>query len=274
MLSLIPKSIICSDCSRITSHVWLRTVPGPTGSRIAQWHGCSAITAAPQLLLASPHRRACIVMGATRPGVENSELMVGDIVALVSFSLYKQIASIVTSPSFPGWLAPLSFNPDRWYEFVSFTCTLSASWLLAAALTGGLSYESSRDVPSALRAASWAWLVSMPVAAAQLVLVTALESRALVGTEDFATALPLTAQGPGEPVATAAGVLGVMCIWRAFYTVWIDPFSDSAQRLALEAQALREALMAAVALAAVGGAALQVAKALDVLSGAGSVDVI
>jgi hypothetical protein len=43
----------------------------------------------------------------------------------------------------------------------------------------------------------------MPVAAAQLVLLTAAESRALVGTEDFATALPLAARGPGEPVATA-----------------------------------------------------------------------
>lgn len=107
---------------------------------------------------------------------------------------YKQISSIVTNPSFPGWLAPLKFNPDRWLEFVSFTCTLSAAWLLAAALTGGLSYGATRSLPAALRAASWAWLVSMPVACAQLVLVTAIESRALVGTEDFASALPLAAQ--------------------------------------------------------------------------------
>jgi hypothetical protein len=103
----------------------------------------------------------------------------------------------VLAPDFPGWLAPLHFNPNRWFEFVSFTCTLTASWVLAAALTGGLSYAASRGVPEALRAASWAWLVSMPIAAAQLVLVTAAESRALVGTEDFASALPLAAQVGG-----------------------------------------------------------------------------
>jgi hypothetical protein len=68
-------------------------------------------------------------------------------------------------------------------------------------------------------------------------------------------------QGPGEPVATAAGVLGVMCFWRAFYTVALDPWSSSAQRITAEAQALREAATVAVALAAVGAAALQVVQA-------------
>lgn len=42
----------------------------------------------------------------------------------------------------------------------------------------------------------------------QLVLVTALEGRSLVGTEDWADALPLAASGVGEPFVTAAGVLG------------------------------------------------------------------
>ena len=28
--------------------------------------------------------------------------------------------------------------------------------------------------------------------------------------------------GPGEPFATAAGVLGLMALWRAFYTVYLD----------------------------------------------------
>jgi hypothetical protein len=52
------------------------------------------------------------------------------------------------------------------------------------------------------------WLVTMPVAAAQLVLLTAAEDVALVGDEGFAAALPLAASGPGEPFVTAAGVLG------------------------------------------------------------------
>lgn len=52
------------------------------------------------------------------------------------------------------------------------------------------------------------WLLAMPVAAAQLVLLTAAEDGALVGDEGWASALPLAASGPGEPFVTAAGVLG------------------------------------------------------------------
>ena len=52
------------------------------------------------------------------------------------------------------------------------------------------------------------WFISMPVAAAQLVLLTAAEDFTLVGDEGFASALPLAASGPGEPFVTAAGVLG------------------------------------------------------------------
>ena len=61
----------------------------------------------------------------------------------------------------------------------------------------------------------------MPVAAAQLVLLTAAEDATLVGDEGFASALPLAASGPGEPFVTAAGVLGERglgacraCAWR------------------------------------------------------------
>lgn len=28
--------------------------------------------------------------------------------------------------------------------------------------------------------------------------------------------------GPGEPFVTAAGVLGLMSVWRAFYTCYLD----------------------------------------------------
>jgi hypothetical protein len=99
--------------------------------------------------------------------------------------------------------------------------------VVAAALTGG--YSSSiacSSIPSSLRAACRAWLVAMPVAAAQLVLVTAAESGALVGQEGWADVLPLAASGPGEPLGTAAGLLGVMSMWRAFYAVYIYSWSQ------------------------------------------------
>lgn len=46
--------------------------------------------------------------------------------------------------------------------------------------------------------------------------------RELVGSEGFAAALPLAASGPGEPFVTAAGVLGVMAMWRSFYCCFLD----------------------------------------------------
>lgn len=84
---------------------------------------------------------------------------------------------------------------------------LLASWVVSAALTGAYSSnDACSSVPAALRAVCKAWLVAMPVAAAQLVLVTAVESNAWVGEEGFASVLPLAASGPGEPLATGEPV--------------------------------------------------------------------
>ncbi len=69
--------------------------------------------------------------------LDNRELLVGDCVSLVSFALYKQIAAIVFLPSFPGWLAPLSFNPLRFIEFGAFAATLCGTWVACATILGG-----------------------------------------------------------------------------------------------------------------------------------------
>lgn len=93
---------------------------------------------------------------------------------------HRQIAAIVTSPTFPGWLAPLNFNPLRFVEFADFASMLVAAWVVAATLTGGYSGAAvGTGVPAALRAVCRAWLVAMPICAAQLVLVTV--SGGLVG---------------------------------------------------------------------------------------------
>jgi len=78
------------------------------------------------------------------------------------------------------------------------------------------------DLRTALARTAGAWLIAMPVALCNLVLVTACGGRAPVGDALFARALPLAASGPGEPLVTAAGVLGLMAVWRAFYTLFLD----------------------------------------------------
>ncbi|PRW57903.1 hypothetical protein C2E21_3557 [Chlorella sorokiniana] len=157
--------------------------------------------------------------------LQNVELLVGDCLCLICFALYKQITALIFLPSFPGWLAPLAFNPVRFLEFFSFTATLLGTWVAAGMLSGGYRFAATADVQTALSRTCRMWLISMPVAAAQLVLLTAAEDATLVGDEGFASALPLAASGPGEPFVTAAGVLGLMCVWRAFFAIYLDLWS-------------------------------------------------
>ncbi|GFR44893.1 hypothetical protein Agub_g6237 [Astrephomene gubernaculifera] len=209
------------------------------------------------------------------PRVENAELVVGDAVAMVNFCLYKQIASIVLSPDFPGWLAPLHLNWTRFGEFCGLTATLTGTWVAAGLLLGAYRTAATADLPAALRAACLTWLAAMPVAAAQLVLATAAESRALVGDADFASAVPLAASGLGEPFVSASGVLALMSLWRCVYALFLDPFGLKGlgfrrEQFMRELYSFREALLVVCIIAGMGSMSLQVAQALDTLASAGS----
>lgn len=48
-----------------------------------------------------------------------------------------QITAIILMPSFPGWLAPMHFNPVRFEEFLSFAITVCGTWVGASLLVGG-----------------------------------------------------------------------------------------------------------------------------------------
>lgn len=187
-------------------------------------------------------------------GVENTELLIGDMLGLVVFATQKQIFSIVLAPNFAGWLAPLHFNPLRFEEYFSLVVTLCGTWFAAGLLLGAYSTSSSASVRAALVSTCKVWLASMSIAAAQLVLVTAAEDGALVGTEGWGRVLPLAASGPGEPFVTAAGVLGLMAVWRTFYSTYLDNskfLSIDGARLdrEIEEQHFKEALTAALVLA-------------------------
>lgn len=52
-------------------------------------------------------------------------------------ALRMQITAIILMPNFPGWLAPMHFNPTRFEEFLSFAITVCGTWVGAAWLVGG-----------------------------------------------------------------------------------------------------------------------------------------
>jgi len=190
-----------------------------------------------------------------RGNVENIELLIGDMLAQVSFATYKQIVAIIISPHFEGWLAPLHFNPIRFEEFFSFVVTICGTWAAAGILLGAYTNEASADVRSALVATCKVWIGSMCVVAAQLVLVTAAEDGALVGTESWGRALPLTASLPGEPFISAAQILGLMLVWRSFYAAYLDmskflEFGGARLDKEIEAQHFRDALKTSIVIAA------------------------
>lgn len=108
------------------------------GARISPCHGADQATRTGAIR--SPGVRA-------RGGLENRELLVADIVLLSSYSLYKQIAAITYSPTFPGWLAPLSFNPTRFLELLSFTTTLLGTWVAVGALCRRANFPDTHHIP-------------------------------------------------------------------------------------------------------------------------------
>lgn len=61
-----------------------------------------------------------------------------------------QITAIILAPAFPGWLAPLAFNPLRFLEFFSFTTTLVGTWVASGMLLRGYKFGATADVQTAL----------------------------------------------------------------------------------------------------------------------------
>ena len=160
-----------------------------------------------------------------RRGIENGELLVGDVAAMFSFCTYKTIIALVLLPSFPGWMAPLHFNPIRFIEYFSFVLTVIGTWVSVGWLLEAYTIDVSSSLQKSIESTCWIWIISMPITAAQLVLTTAVEDQSLVGTVDFATKVPLPSSGRLEPWITAAGILTVMLIWRSFYACYLDIWS-------------------------------------------------
>ena len=60
-----------------------------------------------------------------------------------------QITALIFLPSFPGWLAPLAFNPVRFLEFFSFAATLLGTWVASGEWGGRLAQQAGRQAVAA-----------------------------------------------------------------------------------------------------------------------------
>eukprot|EP00890_Picochlorum_soloecismus_P004577 jgi/Picsp_1/511/NSC_00509-R1_protein len=160
-----------------------------------------------------------------RRGIENGELLVGDVATIFSFCTYKTIFALVLLPSFPGWMAPLHFNPIRFIEYFSFVLTVIGTWVSVGWLVDAYTLDASSSLQKSIESTCWVWIIAMPITAAQLVLTTAVEDQSLVGVVGWASKVPLAASGTLEPWISAAGILTVMLVWRSFYACYLDIWS-------------------------------------------------
>lgn len=160
--------------------------------------------------------------GKPRHVIENEELLIGDIVVLLSFCCLKQIDAIVTAPDFPGWTAPLEFRYERWVEFSSFLIATMATFCTATYLTGGYTKSSASSVSRLVENCAFVTFITCLMLAAQLVIGVASENASFVGLEGWDDVLPLAARGIGEPWVSAAQLLGVSTGWRVIWYFFVD----------------------------------------------------
>ena len=71
------------------------------------------------------------------------------VAASADTSACPQITALIFLPSFPGWLAPLAFNPVRFLEFFSFAATLLGTWVASGGFggVGGMPGIAGRQLP-------------------------------------------------------------------------------------------------------------------------------
>ena len=160
-----------------------------------------------------------------RQVIENEELLIGDIVTLLSFCCLKQIDAIVTAPDFPGWTAPLEFRYERWVEFSSFLIATIATFCTVTYLTSGYAKSSASQVSRLVENCAFVTFITCLMLAAQLVIGVASENASFVGLEGWDDVLPLAARGIGEPWVSAAQLLGISTGWRVIWYFFVDTSS-------------------------------------------------
>lgn len=99
----------------------------------------------------------CALQG---PRIEEPQLAALDVSIIFSFSFSRALGSVLLSPDFEGWLAPINVEPIRFSETFAFAGYGSLLWVLGAALVDGYSAYALESPQSAMSTAARSWLAA------------------------------------------------------------------------------------------------------------------
>lgn len=86
--------------------------------------------------------------------IELPTLVIADVAIIFVFILARALSNILSSPDFPGWLAPIQVNTDGLSANLGLANACAALWVGASALVGGYTVAVNGDGKRALVAAT------------------------------------------------------------------------------------------------------------------------
>jgi hypothetical protein len=147
---------------------------------------------------------------------------------IFSFAFARALGSVLLSPNFEGWLAPINVEPIRFSETIAFAGYASLLWVVSASLVDGYSACALGSPQSAVSTAARSWLA----AACLYTLVTftlALGLDTCAGWFCAEAALRGQRELFGPPDAgTLLGTFGLglaLLAWRVTFADFRDPWT-------------------------------------------------
>lgn len=136
----------------------------------------------------------------------DEKLVAADVTLIFAFSFARTLGTILTSPTFPGWLAPITADPVRLGTTIQFASLWTVFWVLASTFTGA--FDPGIDAQARSNVG--------PVSAGKtFALATALYAAACTGVSIFSEFQPPALQLDLNNVEGALGLGLSLAAWRA-----------------------------------------------------------
>lgn len=94
------------------------------------------------------------------PRIDDPQLAALDVSVIFAFSCARALGSVLISPDFEGWLAPISVEPIRFSDTLGFASYCSLLWVLGTLSVDGYSGLAIEDTRTAVGVAFRSWLAA------------------------------------------------------------------------------------------------------------------